>query len=172
MTGARVCRYALTKKPSKRPCASLLLEHPWVIQHMVTAISSKVPRPTKEQLLDPLPIAHNPHAYKAKDPSRPQRSAISFAPVLTKPAAGEALGNMGGMQDALRDLRKEFGGNAAAPTGDVRGLDGKGAVSFTVPAENYQGVNVAALSKEEMGETGAAIGMKARVKFYMTRQKM
>jgi hypothetical protein len=164
----QTCRFALIKKPSKRPSASLLLEHPWIIQHMVSAITSKVPRPTTEQLLDPLPIAHNPHVYKAKDPNRPQRSAISFAPM---PAKEDKL-HMGGMQDALRDLRAEFGGNSDAPTGDMRGLEGKGAVSFTVPAENYQGVNVAALSKEEMGETGAAIGMKARVKFYMTRQKM
>lgn len=140
---------------------------------MVTVISSPNPRPTKEELLDPLPVTTNPHTYKANDPNRPHRSALSFAPVPKKDKHIDKKDiHMGDMSDALRDLRAEFGGNSKAPTGDSRGLQGKGAVSFTVPAENYQGVNVAALTKEEMGETGAAIGMKARVKFYMTRQKL
>jgi hypothetical protein len=196
-------RTALEKKPRKRPSATLLLEHPWIVKNMAHAVAAPTPRRTIEQLLEPIPIYRVPgsggeagsHSEticftpRGSDAtgdstdlgaSRGTREASAVSQRLDAVARG--AGTAVAPHDPMRALRAEFGGDVGAPTGAVGGVTaesptsglsrGVGALSFTVPAKQYTGVAVQQLSKEEKGETGAAVGMKARVQLYMTRQRM
>jgi hypothetical protein len=182
-SNASVRRTALQKRPRKRPIASRMLEHPWIVKHMAAVVfgESLRPRPVIERLLEPIPI------YKILPPVSPTTFVTSPIPpasatrvqfndgkVADVTPPHDDAGAIPANPDPLRALRAEFGGNTDAPsmaTGAVP-AGNKASLSFSLPAVNYSCVAVQQLSVEEKGETGTAVGMKARLQLYMSRQRM
>lgn len=173
----------MQKRPRKRPIASRLLEHPWIVKHMAAVVfgESLRPRLVIERLLEPIPI------YKILPVASPTASAasptVSAAPTRVQfNEAGATVvfppcdhaDAIAAKPDPLRALRAEFGGNTDAPTTPAAAglLGDKASLSFSMPAANYSSVAVQQLSVEEKGETGTAVGMKARLQLYMSRQRM
>ena len=171
------------------------------MHHVAATLRAGPPRPALERLLDPIPIYRIPEfvpeaidegspeaaedaAEPAEDAARaaalrsPSRvrfdaqEASATTPMDVDSSAPSSTTQHGGPQsdaEKLAALRAEFGGNplAAGPRGKL-----KASFSFSAPAQNYENVAVQQLSKEEKGETGAAIGMKARLQLYMERQRV
>jgi hypothetical protein len=162
------CRTALTKQPRKRPAACRLLEHPWIVKHMAQVVYGQKPRPNLEALLEPIPIycklPVQPTDHAATAPLG-SAAKVQFSP--SEPSDETQASE-------LQKLRAEFGGNTAAPA--PKGLDipssSKAGLSFSVPQELYENITVQRLSLEEMGSTGAAMGMRARLQLYMSRQRL
>ena len=190
-TVVRARRSALEKRPRKRPIASHLLEHAWVVKHIAAAMGKPSRSATLDRLLEPIPIYVLPDAPTqgaaaaalppvAEDApalaASPSVARIKFDTSITSVPERAAVpgGTAASQQDALQALRAEFGGNVhATTTGRNLGHSlSKGSFSFSVPTSQYANVAVQQLSAEEKGETGAAIGMKARLQLYMERQRM
>lgn len=125
---------------------------------MANEVLAPVRRAHIERLLDPIPIYHITSPDPPTDEQGPSTrgsdvlpsTASSFQPDFTiqPPLAPDTPGT------------------------PLRHLGGRGAVSFAVPSENITGVTIYQLSPEEKGETGAAVGMKARLQLYMNRQRL
>ena len=190
-TIACTCRSALEKRPRKRPIASHLLEHTWVVKHIAAAMGKPSRSATLDRLLEPIPIYVLPDAPAQGAAASTLSPVAEDAPALTASAsvarvkfdtsitsvserAAVSSGTAASQQDALQALRAEFGGNvrAATPGRNLGHSLSKGSFSFSVPTSQYANVAVQQLSAEEKGETGAAIGMKARLQLYMERQRM
>jgi serine/threonine protein kinase len=155
-------RTVLTKKARKRPPASALLEHPWIVKNMARAVHSSR-APELERLLEPIQV------HKA-GPDGAQESLLGASaaetegsPIAQLPGAGALL---------AKDDREASAPPHASSLGSQRTIGGKGAVSFTVPADSLSCAPVHPLSAEEKSETGAAIGMRARLQLYMNRQRL
>lgn len=152
-------RTVLTKKARKRPPASTLLEHPWIVKNMARAVRSSRTAQI-ERLLEPLPM------YKfAPDSATVQSSHDADVPNV--PSAGAMLQGTGSHPQA-----GAHGSSTSYSSSSQRTLGGRGAISFSVPADSLDGAPVHPLSAEERGDTGAAIGMKARLQLYINRQRL
>lgn len=149
-----MCRMVLQKKARKRPSATMLLEHPWVVKNMAQEVLAPVRRPEIDRLLDPIPIYHIVHRGSAADTVRKESTASESIPF---PAGS---------------LQTENSLAPDTPSSSLRHLGGRGAVSFAVPSDDTSGASIHLLSPEEKGETGAAVGMKARLQLYMNRQRL
>eukprot|EP00892_Ulva_mutabilis_P000440 jgi/Ulvmu1/10397/UM061_0081.1 len=155
---ASFVRTVLNKKPRHRPSASMLLEHPWVVKNMAKEVGAPVRRPEIECLLEPIPIYHIESSENLENKRK---------------ASMEELVDLSNTASTSRSLRfSESAHSPRSPTSSIRHLGGRGAVSFSVPSEKHAGVSIFQLSQEEKGETGAAVGMKARLQLYMNRQRL
>lgn len=150
-----VCRTVLNKKARKRPSATVLLEHPWVVKNMAQEVLAPARRPHIERLLDPIPIYH----ITSPDTEAEEQELASKVSDVPPGTAGSLQ-----TDNSI--------GTPRSPDTPLRHLGGRGAVSFAVPPENITGVCIHQLSPEEKGETGAAVGMKARLQLYMNRQRL
>lgn len=136
----------------------MLLEHPWVVKNMAKEVGSPKRRPEIECLLEPIPIYH---ISSTDSPESRQKSCM------------ESSGDLSSTAASTRSLRfVETPQSPESPATPVRQLGGRGAVSFSVPSDHISGVSIFQLSPEEKGETGAAVGMKARLQLYMNRQRL
>lgn len=152
---ARCCRNVLNKKARSRPSASMLLEHPWIVKNMAQEVGAPVRRPEIEHLLEPIPIYH---------------IASADDQVVEAGNGMDAMDTLA--QESRVQRRSDTPNSSGRSVSPVRHLGGRGAVSFSVPSENITGVEIFQLSPEEKGETGAAVGMKARLQLYMNRQRL
>lgn len=151
------CRTALTKKHRKRPSASALLEHPWVVKNMARAVGNGCSAEL-EKLLEPIPLSFADTAPL----TRPCQQATAEAPGILPSAAAQ-----------LTELNhSETVDSTSRALNNIRMVDGKGNIQFSVPAEDFAGVDVQLLSTEEKSDTMQARGMKARLQLYINRQRI
>lgn len=152
---ASFVRTALTKKHRKRPSASALLEHPWIVKNMARAVSNGRTADL-ERLLEPIPM----HTFGSKaSPEQPcQEPADEVSDSL--PSAGAHL------------AEDSEGLGSTSALNSIRMVDGKGSVVFSVPSDADTDVPVQQFSTEERNATMQARGMKARLQLYINRQRI
>lgn len=152
---ALLCRTALTKKHRKRPSASQLLEHPWIVKNMARVVSNGRTADL-ERLLEPIPL----HTIGIAAPAEPCQEPMDEASDVLPSAAAH-------LHEAGESLEL-----TTSALNSIRMVDGKGAVMFNVPADDFTEVPVQQLSTEERSATMQARGMKARLQLYINRQRM
>lgn len=150
---ALLCRTALTKKHRKRPSASQLLEHPWIVKNMARAVNNGR-TPDLDRLLEPIPM----HTFGIKE--------APFAP-----PDDEVSTNLPSAAAQLAEDPERLGSTTSA-SNSIRTVDGKGSVVFGVPPDDLTNIPVQQFSTEELSGTLQARGMKARLQLYINRQRI
>lgn len=169
----------------KRPLPAYCLEHQWVVNSLASSYYESPPGNRAmaiERLLDPISmyrVFHQPclHIPPLAPPIPRKSDGQPLFPFLSeKPRTEAEAQEVARRLDAVK--RRNGGGvielTMNSPSDEVNAValsSSFSSLSFSRPADTYTAIAVQKLTPEEKGATGSAVGIRARMAHYMSRQQ-